>query len=118
MSLSERHRWCVKKILEVFQPELESETVQQFIRNESNLNYFTSFFRGDNSGRLFVFYQPVVTEGDEVSQLLSNIIILLFSLYSSFYTTSINILLSSFSCRDMLKVLVPRYCQFQMATKG
>jgi dynein heavy chain, axonemal len=65
MSLSERHRWCVKKILEVFEPELESETVQSFIRNEANLNHFTSFFRGDNSGRLFVFYQPVATEGDE-----------------------------------------------------
>jgi dynein heavy chain len=65
MSLSERHRWCVKKILEVFEPELDGETVQTFIRNEANLNHFTSFFRGDNSGRLFVFYQPVVTEGDE-----------------------------------------------------
>ena len=65
MSLSERHHWCVKKILEVFEPELESETVQSFIRNETNLNHFTSFFRGENSGRLFVFFQPVATEGDE-----------------------------------------------------
>ena len=65
MSLSERHRWCVKKILEVFEPELQEETVQSFIRNESNLNHFTSFFRGESSGRLFVFYQPVGSEGDD-----------------------------------------------------
>jgi dynein heavy chain len=55
----------VKKILEVFEPELREETIQSFIRNETNLNRFTSFFRGESSGRLFVFYQPVASTGEE-----------------------------------------------------
>jgi len=64
MSLSERHRWCAKKILEAFSPELDSETVQSFIRNDGNLQKLTSFFKGDSSGRVFIFYQPAVVEGE------------------------------------------------------
>ena len=58
MSLSERHRWCVAKLLDAFKPELTQEQVQQFIRKEENLQKFSAFFRGDLSGRLFVFFQP------------------------------------------------------------
>ena len=63
MSLTERHRWCAGKILETFAPELSSETVQQFIRVDAVLQKFTQFFRGEGSGRLFIFYQPPVVEG-------------------------------------------------------
>ncbi len=63
MSLTERHRWCAGKILETFAPELSSETVQQFIRVDAVLQKFTQFFRGEGSGRLFIFYQPAVVEG-------------------------------------------------------
>lgn len=63
MSLTERHRWCAGKILEAFQPELTSETVQQFIRQDATLQKFTQFFRGEASGRLFVFYQNPTSEG-------------------------------------------------------
>ena len=66
MVMSERHRWCASKIEEAFKPELESETVQLFIRNEKNLTKFTAFFRGESSGRLFVFYQPEGTSNGEV----------------------------------------------------
>ena len=61
MVLSERHRWCASKIEEAFKPELKYDTVQSFICSEKNLSMFTAFFRGESSGRLFVFYQP---EGD------------------------------------------------------
>lgn len=64
MSLSERHRWCLKKILECFSPELDTETVQGFMRQDANLQKFTSFFKGESSGRLFVFYQPVGLDGE------------------------------------------------------
>lgn len=64
MSLSERHRWCIKKILECFSPVLDSETIQGFMRQEVNLQKFTSFFRGESSGRLFIFYQPALLEGE------------------------------------------------------
>ena len=57
MSLTERHRWCLNKILEAFSPELTPEAAQAFIRNDSNLQKFTSFFKGDGSGRIFVFFQ-------------------------------------------------------------
>ena len=59
MSLTERHRWCAKKILEAFAPELDVEVSQSFIRQDSNLQRFSAFFRGEGSGRLFIFYQPV-----------------------------------------------------------
>ena len=64
MSLTERHRWCVSKILEAFGPELTSEAAQAFIRNDANLQKFNAFFKGDGNGRLFVFYQPEVAEGE------------------------------------------------------
>lgn len=64
MSLTERHKWCAGKILETFAPELESEILQLFIRQESNLSKFTSFFKGEGSGRLFIFYKPVEVEGE------------------------------------------------------
>ena len=63
MSLSERHRWCSKKILEAFGTEIDSETVQSFIRQDLNIQKFSVFFRGESSGRLFVFYQVPNTEG-------------------------------------------------------
>jgi hypothetical protein len=67
--MSERHRWCGAKIEEAFKPELESETVQLFIRNEKNLAKFSAFFRGESSGRLFVFYQPEGNSNGEVCTL-------------------------------------------------
>jgi len=57
MSLTERHRWCIGKIVETYAPEVESESAQLWMRQEANLQRFTSFFRGEGSGRLFVFYQ-------------------------------------------------------------
>ena len=59
MSLTEKHRWCIKKILETFTPELDGETIQAFMRQESTMTKFASFFRGEGSGRLFCFYQPM-----------------------------------------------------------
>ena len=64
--MSERHKWVATKILEAFKPELDNETVHQFIRAESNFTKFTAFFRGESSGRIFVFYQPVVNADGEV----------------------------------------------------
>lgn len=64
MSILERHRWCMEKIVEAFGPELTAEAVQTFIRIDANLQKFNSFFKGDSSGRLFVFYQPVINEGE------------------------------------------------------
>ena len=64
MSLTERHRWCASKILEAFAPELDAEMIQGFIRQEVNLQKFSSFFRGEGSGRLFVFYQPESSDGE------------------------------------------------------
>ena len=62
MAYSERHRWCTSKIQETFSPELEIETIQSFIRNEIILTQFNQFFKGEGSGRIFVFYQPAITE--------------------------------------------------------
>jgi hypothetical protein len=64
MSLSERHRWCIKKILEAFASDLEADTVQTFMRNDATLQKFTSFFHGDGAGRLFVLYQPASVPGE------------------------------------------------------
>jgi hypothetical protein len=69
MSPSERHRWCSAKIEEAFKPELETETVQIFMRNDKNLQKFTAFFRGESAGRLFVFYQPEMNGNGEVCSL-------------------------------------------------
>jgi len=59
----------MEKIVEAFGPELTSEAVQTFIRIDANLQKFNSFFKGDSSGRLFVFYQPIINEG-EVSKFI------------------------------------------------
>ena len=59
MSLSEKHRWCISKIVETFTSEgLAPEDAQGFMRQEIALSKFGAFFRGEGSGRLFVFYQP------------------------------------------------------------
>lgn len=65
MSLTDRHRWCITKILEAFKVEVDSNAVQQFMRQEAVCSTFTTFFKGESSGRLFVFYQPELSE-DEV----------------------------------------------------
>jgi hypothetical protein len=75
MSLTERHKWCAGKILETFAPELESEILQLFIRQESNLSKFTSFFKGEGSGRLFIFYKPLEVEGEVIKDIYFIIII-------------------------------------------
>lgn len=64
MSLGERHRWCMNKMLEAFSPELTPEAVNAFIRNDGNLQRFNNFFKGDGSGRLFIFFQPEAGEGE------------------------------------------------------
>lgn len=64
MALTERHRWCMQKMLETFSPELTSEVVQSFVRQDANLQKMTAFFKGDGCGRLFVFYQPDLSEGE------------------------------------------------------
>ena len=64
MSLTERHRWCVSKILEAFGKDVTSEQAQAFIRNDSNLQKFNQFFKGEGSGRLFVYYQPELASGE------------------------------------------------------
>jgi hypothetical protein len=64
MSLTDRHRWCVTKILEAFGSELTSEAAQAFIRNDTNLQKFTQFFKGDGPGGLFVFFQPELPDGE------------------------------------------------------
>ena len=64
MTLAERHRWCMTKILESFAPELTLDLVNDFMRQESNLNKFNQFFRGEGSGRIFILYQPELVEGE------------------------------------------------------
>lgn len=49
----------MKKIMETFAPELTSEEIQAFMRQESTQTKFASFFKGEGSGRLFAFYQPM-----------------------------------------------------------
>jgi len=58
MSLSEKHRWCLAKIGEAFSPEITKAETQAFMRQETTLTKFASFFRGEGSGRIFIFYQP------------------------------------------------------------
>jgi hypothetical protein len=58
MALSERHRWCVRKIQEAFGPEADDEMVQGFIRTDANRERFANFFRGEGHGRLIVYFQP------------------------------------------------------------
>ena len=71
MAYSERHRWCTSKIVETFAPELEQDTAQTFVRNDHNLQQFNAFFKGEGSGRLFVFYQTAESDG-EVSNIPLN----------------------------------------------
>jgi hypothetical protein len=52
------------KMLEAFAPELTAEAVQSFMRADQNLQKFNAFFKGDGAGRMFVFYQPQVGEGE------------------------------------------------------
>jgi hypothetical protein len=51
-------------MLEAFAPELTSEIVQAFIRQDVNLQKFSAFFKGEGSGRMFVFFQPDMSEGE------------------------------------------------------
>jgi hypothetical protein len=62
-TMTERHRWCLAKIRETFEPELKLETANQFMRQEAVLQTFSAFFKGESSGRLFVFFQEEVVEG-------------------------------------------------------
>ena len=64
MALTERHRWCMGKVLETYGSELDKEVLEGFVRQEAVLQKFSSFFRGETSGRLFVFYQPEAAEGE------------------------------------------------------
>ena len=54
----------MNKMTETFAPELTQEALNAFIRNDANLQKFNSFFKGDGPGRLFVFFQPDVPEGE------------------------------------------------------
>lgn len=67
MVMTERHRWCASKIVEAFKADLEYDVVHAFVRNEKNMSKMTAFFRGEGSGRLFVFYQPDGTIIGEVN---------------------------------------------------
>jgi hypothetical protein len=64
MALSERHKWCMGKLLEAFGAELTAENAQIFMRQDATLQAFNSFFKGDGSGRLFVYFQPELAEGE------------------------------------------------------
>jgi len=64
MSLTERHRWCMGKIVETFGTELDKEVLEGWMRTDAVLSKFSSFFRGESSGRLFVFYQPETVDGE------------------------------------------------------
>ena len=78
-ALTDRHRWCITKILETFGSELTSDAAQSFMRQEAVLTKFTGFFKGESSGRLFVFFQEEAVEG-EVSTALGLLCMLLFAL--------------------------------------
>lgn len=54
----------MSKMLEAFAPELTSEMVQSFIRQDANLQKLNAFFKGDGAGRMFVFFQSEVSEGE------------------------------------------------------
>ena len=96
MALSERHRWCASKIVEAFKPELNNDAVQAFIRNEKNLNAFSTFFRGESSGRLFVFYQPErTTSGEDEVRLLPPINVNMTSIIDFIVVTYFHCLLVS-----------------------
>ena len=52
------------KITEAFGAELEKETLESFMRQEAVSLKFSAFCRGEASGRLFVFFQPEISEGE------------------------------------------------------
>ena len=66
MTLAERHRWCMSKILETFAPELSTEVVNSFMRQETNLQKFNQFFRGEGPGRIFLLFQPELQDGEVI----------------------------------------------------
>lgn len=105
MSLTERHRWCANKMLEAFGPELTTEAVQAFIRQDANLQKFLSFFKGEGSGRIFVFFQPDMADG-EVSYFVP-----LFSRKQ---------IITRFYCQFSLGRKTPRrnFSPYQMVTMG
>jgi hypothetical protein len=53
----------MSKIMEAFGPELTNSDLQSFMRQEAVLSTFTNFFKGESSGRLFVFFQEDIVEG-------------------------------------------------------
>ena len=63
MSLTNRHRWCISKVVDAFAPALEEAQVQGFIRTPANLERFNSFFRGEGASKLFIFYQVITHMG-------------------------------------------------------
>lgn len=70
MAYSERHRWCTSKILETFAPEIDTETIQSFVRSEVILTQLNQFFKGEGPGRLFIFYQPAATDPEVSTSIL------------------------------------------------
>jgi hypothetical protein len=52
------------KLQEAFGAELTPEASQAFMRQDSNLQAFNAFFKGDGSGRMFVYFQPKFAEGE------------------------------------------------------
>ena len=112
MALTERHRWCMGKVLETFGSELEKEALEAFMRQEAVLQKFSSFFRGETSGRLFVFYQPETLEGEvrSIYISLSNVIFLLESSLTFFSPTRY------FPCRHGPTKSALSSCPFLMVT--
>ena len=53
----------MSKIKETFGEGLTNEANQAFMRQEAVQTTFSTFFKGESSGRLFVFYQEDVVEG-------------------------------------------------------
>ena len=52
------------KLQEAFGDELAPEATQTFMRLDSNLQAFNTFFKGDGAGRMFVYFQPELAEGE------------------------------------------------------
>lgn len=98
MSLTERHRWCLNKILETFSPDLTPESAQSFIRNDSNFQKFNSFFKGDGPGRIFIFFQPDQSESEVMNYIIYKYLTFIFLFF-----------------RIGMKVLGPRFYLYLMA---
>lgn len=56
------------KLQEAFGNELAPEATQTFMRLDSNLQAFNTFFKGDGAGRMFVYFQPELAEGETYSE--------------------------------------------------